>query len=60
MRKFGELYIDFKFVQTLSAQITWSHNIEIMNNSRLKKGNPKGIKDGTADAEIVKKSWVEK
>lgn len=31
MRKFAELYTDFEFVQTLSAQITWSHNIEIMD-----------------------------
>lgn len=31
MRKFAELYADFEFVQTVSAQITWSHNIEIMN-----------------------------
>ncbi len=31
MRKFAELYTDFQFVQTVSAQITWSHNIEIMN-----------------------------
>lgn len=31
MRKFAELYTDFEFVQTVSAQITWSHNIEIMD-----------------------------
>lgn len=31
MRKFAEEYKDFEFVQTLSAQITWSHNIELMD-----------------------------
>ena len=31
MRKFAEEYKDFEFVQTVSAQITWSHNIELMN-----------------------------
>lgn len=31
MRKFAEEYKDFEFVQTVSAQITWSHNIEMMN-----------------------------
>ncbi len=31
MRKFAELYTDFEFVQTVSAQITWSHNVEIMD-----------------------------
>ncbi len=31
MRKFAELYTDFEFVQTVSAQISWSHNIEIIN-----------------------------
>ena len=31
MRKFAELYADVEFLQTVSAQITWSHNIEIMN-----------------------------
>lgn len=34
MRKFAELYPDFKFVQTVSAQITWSHNIEIMYKAK--------------------------
>lgn len=31
MRKFAEIYTDFEFVQTVSAQITWSYNIEIMD-----------------------------
>ncbi len=30
MRKFAGEYTDFQFVQMVSAQITWSHNIEIM------------------------------
>jgi len=31
MRKFTELYTDFEFVHTVTTQIEWSHNIEIMN-----------------------------
>jgi len=31
MRKFAQEYSDFEFVQTVSAQISWSHNIEIMD-----------------------------
>ena len=31
MRKFAQEYSDFEFVQTLSAQITWSHNVMIMD-----------------------------
>ena len=31
MCKFAGDYKDFEFVQTVSAQITWSHNIEMMN-----------------------------
>jgi Uncharacterized conserved protein len=34
MRKFAELYTDFQFVQTVSAQISWSHNIEIMDKAK--------------------------
>lgn len=35
MRKFAEEYTDYEFVQTVSAQITWSHNIEIMDKVKL-------------------------
>jgi hypothetical protein len=31
MRKFAEEYKDFEFVQIVSAQIIWSHNIELMD-----------------------------
>jgi len=30
MAKFAETYPDRKFVQTVSAQIPWSHNIAIL------------------------------
>jgi len=31
MRKFAQQYPDFEFVQTLSAQITWSHNTLLLD-----------------------------
>ena len=31
MRKFAQEYPDFEFVQTLSAQITWSHNTLLLD-----------------------------
>lgn len=31
MAKFAEEYTDEQIVQTLSAQLTWSHNVDIMN-----------------------------
>lgn len=34
MRKFAEEYPDLEFVQTLSAQITWSHNIALMDKTK--------------------------
>ncbi len=35
MVKFYELYKDFEFVQTLSGQLSWSHNLLIMNRCEL-------------------------
>lgn len=37
MRKFAEEYPDFEFVQTVSAQITWSHNIALMDKIKDKQ-----------------------
>lgn len=31
MAKFADEYSDVQIVQTLSAQLTWSHNVDIMN-----------------------------
>jgi len=31
MRKFAQEYPSFEFVQTVSAQITWSHNIALID-----------------------------
>ncbi len=51
MRKFAEEYPDFEFVQTLSAQITWSHNTAIMDKvkdrqERIWYVNKKTIENG--------------
>ncbi len=37
MRKFAETYPDFKFVQVPLAQITWYHNITILDKIKNKK-----------------------
>jgi len=35
MRKFAEFVNDEKIVQTLSAQLTWSHNVHLFNKTNI-------------------------
>ena len=34
MRQFYLAYADFEFVSTLSTQLSWSHNMEILSSSK--------------------------
>ncbi|MCL2404207.1 MAG: hypothetical protein FWC92_01540 [Defluviitaleaceae bacterium] len=36
MRKFAEFVADEEFVQTLSAQFSWSHNLHLLDKSKYK------------------------
>lgn len=31
MKKFAEEYQDFEFVQSVTAQITWTHNVPLLD-----------------------------
>ena len=42
MAKFAEEYPDAEFVQTVSAQIPWSHNVLIMEKTTKPRGKPQG------------------
>ncbi|WPX41964.1 MULTISPECIES: DUF1016 N-terminal domain-containing protein [unclassified Undibacterium] len=49
MRAFAEAYSDEQFVQTVSAQISWSHNCALLDKLQLGKRrfNPSGLSAAT-------------
>lgn len=46
MAKLVETYSDRKFVQTVSAQIPWFHNIAIWRKSKIQNGVYVTLKNG--------------